>query len=117
MAKYIATLATDKKAEDVIILNLKKLSSFCDYLVIMSAQAQTHVEALLEYITKEVKDNFKILPHHVEGAEYKHWVVIDYISVVVNIMLPDVRAFYALEKIWSKAKKVSYERKSKKSSK
>lgn len=83
----------------------------------MSAQAQTHTEALLEYITTEIKNNLRILPHHIEGEEYKHWVVIDYISVVVHIMLPEVRNFYALEKIWSKAKRVSYERKSKKGSK
>ncbi|MCS7151653.1 MAG: ribosome silencing factor [Endomicrobia bacterium] len=113
----MAKLAINKKAQDVIILDLKKVSSFCDYFVIMSAQAETHTEALLQHILANIKTKFKILPHHTEGIEYKRWVIIDYISVVVHIMLPEVRDFYALEKVWSKGKRVSYERKSVKGSK
>jgi len=115
LAKFVARLAKDKKAENVIILDLRKVCNFCDYFVIMTGLAEIHIKSLTEYIITEVKKQYSITPHHTEGEEYNRWVVIDYINVVVHIMLKEVREFYALEKIWAKGKKVSYERKSKKS--
>lgn len=115
LAKLIIELAKNKKAEDVLILDLRKVCNFCDYFVIMTGLAEIHIKSLTEYIVTEVKKQYGVIPHHTEGEEYNRWVVIDYISVVVHIMLRELREFYALEKIWSKGKKVSYERKSKKS--
>ncbi len=117
LAKQVANLAKNKKAEDILILDVKKICSFCDYFVIISAVADVHVKALLDYIVPTLKREYNLYPHHIEGEENNQWVIIDYVSVVVNIMLPETRQFYALERIWSKGKKVSYERKSKKSSK
>jgi ribosome-associated protein len=115
LAKLVAELAKNKKAEDVVILDLRKVCNFCDYFVIMTGSAEIHVKSLTEYIVTEIKKQYDVVPHHTEGGEYNRWVVIDYINVVVHIMLSEVREFYALEKIWAKGKKVSYERKSKKS--
>jgi len=115
LAKLVAELAKNKKAENIIILDLRKTCNFCDYFVIMTGVAETHIKSLTEYIVTEIKKQHGIFPHHTEGEEYNQWVVIDYISVVVHIMLKETREFYALEKIWAKGKKVSYERKSKKS--
>ncbi len=117
LARHIANLAKNKKAEDIVILDVKKICSFCDYFVIMSAAVEIHVKTLVEYIISTLKKEYILYPHHVEGTDYNHWVIIDYVSVVVNIMLPETREFYALERIWSKGKKVAYERKSKKSAK
>lgn len=83
----------------------------------MSATAEVHVKALVDYIVPTLKKEYNLYPHHIEGTEYNHWVIIDFMSVVVNIMLPETREFYALERIWGKGKKVAYERKSKKSAK
>lgn len=115
LSKLIAKLAVNKKAENVIILDLRKVANFCDYFIIMTGSANTHVETLTSYIVSKLKQEYGILPHHIEGEETNQWVVIDYITVVVNIMLPEIREFYALERIWAKGKKVLYERKSKKS--
>lgn len=81
----------------------------------MTGLADVHVKSLTEHIVLSVKKNLGKVPHHTEGEEFNKWVVIDYIDVVVHIMQEDVRNFYALERIWSKGKKVSYERKNKKS--
>jgi ribosome-associated protein len=115
LAKLVAELAKNKKAENVVILDLRKVCNFCDYFVIMTGSAEIHVKSLTEYIVTEIEKQYDVVPHHTEGGEYNPWVVIDYINVVVHIMLSEVREFYALEKIWAKGKKVSYERKSKKS--
>ena len=117
LAKLVANLAKDKKAEDIVILDLRKVCNFCDFFVIMSGSAEIHIKTLTEYIVTEIKKQYGIVPHHTEGEEYGRWVVIDYITVIVHIMLNELREFYALEKIWAKGKKVSYERKSKKSTK
>ncbi len=113
-AKLVANLAKDKKAENIVVLDVRKISSFCDFFVIMTGSVDVHIKALLDYITTTVKKNSNILPHHIEGEEFYRWVVIDYIDVIVHIMNPQLREFYALEKIWAKGRKVSYERKSKK---
>lgn len=81
----------------------------------MSAMAEIHVKSLTEYILSTLKKQYCLLPHHVEGENYNHWVIIDYLSVVVHIMLPEIREFYALEKVWVKGKKVKYEKQTKKS--
>ncbi|MFN3550696.1 MAG: ribosome silencing factor [Endomicrobiia bacterium] len=114
LAKIIAKLSSDKKAEDIVILDVRKVSSFCDFFVIMTGNVEVHIESLKEHIITSLKRNYNIYPHHVEGEEYNRWVVIDYISVVVHIMNPELREFYALERIWAKGKKVSYDKKSKK---
>jgi len=117
LAKLIANLSKVKKAEDVILIDVRKISSFCDFFVIMTGNVDVHIKAILEYITSTIKKNYNILPHHIEGEEFCRWVVIDYIDVVVHIMNPQLREFYALEKIWAKGKKVSYERKIKRDTK
>lgn len=81
----------------------------------MTGLADVHVKSLTEHIILSVKKEFGITPHHTEGENFNRWVVIDYIDVVVHIMQQEVRDFYALEKIWARGKKVSYERKNKKS--
>jgi len=114
LAKLVAELARNKKAEDVVILDLRKVCNFCDFFVIMTGTADIHIKSLTEYIITEVKKKYDILPHHTEGEEYNRWVVIDYIDVIVHIMLEELREFYALEKIWSKGKKIKTEKKEKK---
>jgi len=113
-AKLVANLAKDKKAENIVVLDVRKISSFCDFFVIMTGSVDVHIKALLDYITTTVKKNYSILPHHIEGEEFCRWVVVDYIDVIVHIMNPQLREFYALERIWARGKKVSYERKGKK---
>lgn len=95
-------------------MDVRKVSNFCDFFVIMTGTVDVHIEALKEHIVASLKKEHKVYPHHIEGEEFNRWVVIDYISVVVHIMCPELREFYALEKIWSKGKKIPYERKSKK---
>ncbi len=114
LAKIIAKLSSDKKAENIVVLDVKKISTFCDFFVIMTGSVDIHIESLKEYIITTLKRDYNVYPHHVEGEEYNRWVVIDYTSVVVHIMNPELREFYALERIWSKGKKVSYDKKGKK---
>lgn len=116
LAKKIANLSLDKKAENVVVLDISKIASFCDFFVIMTGKVATHVETLVEYITEKIEEHYGIKPVNIEGLENKKWVILDYAHVIVHIMTPETREFYMLERIWHKGKKVKYEKKSKSNS-
>lgn len=111
LAKRIAQEASDRKAEDIVVLDVRKVSNFCDYFVIMTGTVDIHIGALLEHITRRMEDDYGISPRHVEGESARRWVVLDYGNVIAHIMHPELRAFYALERVWSRGKTVRYEAK------
>ena len=103
LSRHIAELSLAKKAENVIIMDLKELTSITDYFVICSADSDNQIKAISDHITEELeKQQIKIW--HVEGYQSLTWVLLDLVDVVVHIFRPDVREFYALEKLWGDAK-------------
>ena len=103
LSRHIAALSLAKKAENVIIMDLKELTSITDYFVICSADSDNQIKAISDHITEELeKQQIKIW--HVEGYQSLTWVLLDLVDVVVHIFRPDVREFYALEKLWGDAK-------------
>ncbi len=117
LAKNIALLAKEKKGQNIVILDVSKISTFCNYFVIITGTVSTHINTLFEYIKTELKKRYGIIPAHTEGERFYKWVILDYGSVIVHIMTPQLREFYALERIWFKGKIVSYETKTKKNTK
>ncbi len=117
LAKNVVKLCESKKGENIKILDVTKISNFCDFFVIVTGNVEQHINSLAEYIVSQIKDSYGLKPLHIEGKEYLRWIVIDYGNVIVHIMNPALREFYALEKIWSKGKVINYETKHKKRSK
>ena len=101
LAKQIIRAAWDKKAEDIALLNLKKLSNMADYLVVMSAGSDVQVRAIADHVQEVFKGREVIL--HTEGYEAGHWILIDCFSVIVHIFRPEVREYYGLESLWGDA--------------
>jgi ribosome-associated protein len=103
-AKVLLCINTmlEKKAKDIIVINIKALSSFTDYFVISSGTSDRQVKALASVIQESLKRS-GILPLGVEGEMYGKWVLIDYDDVVVHIFQEPVRAFYDLERLWPEA--------------
>ena len=101
LAKRIVKITWSKKAENIVLLDLKKISIMTDYFLICSAgsdvQARVIAEAILESLDRS---NIKC---SVEGLEGSRWILIDCYSVVVHIFLPEVREFYGLERLWGDA--------------
>lgn len=108
LAEKVAQLSLEKKAESVKILELKKLTTITDYFVICSGQSDVQVKAIVDHIEDSLRFE-KIKIWHREGTENFHWVLLDYVDVVVHIFLPEVREFYALEKLWGDAKIIEVE--------
>ncbi|MEW6162848.1 MAG: ribosome silencing factor [Nitrospirota bacterium] len=101
----MARVALDKKAKDVLILDLKGLTIIADYFVICSGESTTHVRAVAEGM-EERSARAGTRPLGVEGLNYSHWVLIDYGDVIVHIFEEGTRNFYELEKLWIDAERI-----------
>jgi len=103
LAYLAGKLALDKKATDVKILDLRKLSTICDFFVICSASVEIHAKAIADSIIENLEKKGIRAWHH-EGYQANRWILLDYVDVVVHIFLNEVRDFYELEKLWGDAK-------------
>lgn len=103
LAYLAGKLALDKKATDVKILDLRKLSTICDFFVICSASVEIHAKAIADSIIENLEKKGIRAWHH-EGYQACRWILLDYVDVVVHIFLNEVREFYELEKLWGDAK-------------
>jgi ribosome-associated protein len=100
-------LADNKKAENILVLDVRKLSSVTDYFVIASGTSQPHLRAIVEEITGKLKEDYDLRPARLEGSTSGTWVVLDYFDVIVHVMHAETRARYDLEGLWGDAKKVT----------
>ena len=97
-----AELALERKAADVVVLDLRNISSATDFFLIGSGSSDTQVRSIAEHIMEELRKE-GVRPGHVEGVEGGHWVLIDYIDFVVHVFHPQARSFYQLEALWGDA--------------
>lgn len=97
--------AANKKAETIKVLDLRGISSFCDYFVICSGLSDRQVQAIADSISIELKED-GFAPVSVEGYREGRWVVVDYGDVVIHVFLDALRDYYDIEKLWFDAKKV-----------
>jgi ribosome-associated protein len=95
-------LAQERKGRDVVVLDLRGLSSATDYFLIVSGTSDIHVRSVAEHIVDELKKE-QVRPDHVEGLRGGRWVLLDYIDFVVHVFHPAVREFYQLERLWGDA--------------
>jgi ribosome-associated protein len=88
-----------KKAKDIVVLNIKEISSFADYMIICSGATERQTQALCAAVQQHLKKE-TILPLGVEGEAYGQWILLDYDDVVISIFLESVRSFYDIENLW-----------------
>ena len=105
VARTVVDLASEKLAEDIVMLDLRQVAYFADYFIIMSAESSRQIEALEEDITKYLKDA-NVSRFHREGTPSSGWVLLDFSDVVIHIFGPEEREFYNLERLWSRAPQV-----------
>ena len=98
-------VASDRLAEDIVMLDLRQLTSFADYFVIMSGESSRQIQALEEDITQALGEA-GVPRFHREGAPNSGWVLLDFSDVIVHIFGPDERDFYGLEQVWGRAPQV-----------
>ncbi len=97
------------KGQNIICLDLRKIqNAVCEHFIICEGTATTQVSAIADSIKEEVKKGTGEKPFHSEGYENSQWILVDYITVVVHVFLPDVRNFYNLEDLWADAETMAY---------
>jgi ribosome-associated protein len=97
--------AQDKKAIDVVVLDLRKSGGFTDYFVICTGNNARQVNAIADGIEETLKKDFGERPALAEGTQKSEWVLLDYFNFVVHIFSRDCRAFYGLERLWGNAER------------
>ena len=108
LAKFVANLTLEKKALNVKILDLRELTTITDFFVICSSDSDVQSRAISDYLFDRLKQE-KIRVYSSEGFSAMDWVILDLIDVVVHIFRPEVREYYALEKLWGDAKFIDVE--------
>ncbi len=105
LAKQCRELVLDKKAEDVVVLDLREVSSVADFFVICSGTSEPHLKALAAAVSLGLKDQG--MPANKQaGDPSSRWIVLDYGDVMVHLFHPEVRARFSLEHLWGDAKRV-----------
>ena len=97
--------AEDKKATDVVVLDLRKAAGFTDYFVLCSGSNARQIRAIADSVMAALADE-GVKPAHVEGYDRADWVLLDYFDFIVHIFQPETRLFYGLERLWGNAERV-----------
>tara|TARA_Y100000589_G_scaffold325960_1_gene364828 strand:+ start:595 stop:963 length:369 start_codon:yes stop_codon:yes gene_type:complete len=104
LLEEIVQLAFEKKAQNLISLDLRGLSYLSDYFIVCHGKSEPQVKAIVDNIRKGT--SFK--PRHLEGYENKKWVLLDYFDIIVHVFNQEERDYYAIENVWADAKKYEF---------
>jgi ribosome-associated protein len=100
LTRAIAALASDRKAIDIVALDLREVAGYTDFFLICSGNTDRQTKAIHDAIHEELKKAHGILPRRVEGISQARWILMDYLDCVVHIFTPDMRDYYRLEQLW-----------------
>ncbi|MDP8266059.1 MAG: ribosome silencing factor [Candidatus Aceula meridiana] len=104
----IAELALDKKAEHLVVLDVRKLANFCDYFVICSGNSDRQVKAIADNIREGLQQEGRYIPRP-QGLKDSKWVIVDGGDIVTHVFEKETREFYGLEHLWQAGKKINWE--------
>jgi ribosome-associated protein len=108
IAYAIAGFAADRKAMDIVALDLRGIIGYTDYFVICSGRSDRQTKAIHDAIHAGMKSEHRILPRRVEGLPGARWILMDYLDVVVHVFTPSTREFYRLEQLWGEAPALTF---------
>ena len=108
LARSAGRIADSKKADNVVLINIQKVTSEADYAVIASAGSSLQVNSIRQTIMQDFNDKDGLLPLYSDGRQSAYWSVLDYGGMVIHIMSPQARAFYNLDKIYSDGRKLKF---------
>jgi ribosome-associated protein len=103
LARRLAEAADAKKAEDIVVLDMRELVSYTDFLVICAARNERQAKAIVDEVRLQVKHEMALLPGGVDGAGEAGWVILDYLDCVLHVFTEEARERYQLEDLWREA--------------
>ena len=112
LALLCRELADNRKAENIVVLDVRELSSVTDYFVIASGTSEPHLRAIVDEIQDKIREEHELRPRAVDGTLQAAWIVLDYFDVIVHVMRQDARERYDLEGLWGDAPRLKPRRRS-----
>lgn len=109
LARLCAELAANKKAEDIVVLDVRAVSTFTDYFVICSGTSEPHLKAIAAEVQTRLKEDYQVRAAAVDGFPASQWIVLDYLQVILHIFHREKRSFYSLEDLWGDAPRIDWE--------
>jgi ribosome-associated protein len=103
LARQLAAIADSKKAEDVVVLDMRELVAYTDFLAICTARSERQAKAIVDEVRLQVKREAGLLPGGVDSGGDAGWTIFDYLDCVLHVFTPDARKRYALEDLWHEA--------------
>ncbi len=107
LATLCAAAAADKKAENIVALDLRGISTFTDFFVICSGNSEPHLKAIASEIEDSLRKGHDVRPSAVDGYPLSQWIVVDYGDVVIHIFHQSKRDYYSLEELWNDAPRLA----------
>ena len=95
----------DRKAADVVVLDLRPVEAFADFFLVCTGQNTPQIKAISDSVQATLAEK-GLKPAHIEGYEHAGWILLDYFDLIVHIFSPEARAFYALDRLWGNAKRI-----------
>lgn len=103
LARHLAAVADSKKAEDLVVLDMRKLVAYTDFLAICTARSERQARAIVDEVRVRVKREAGLLPGGVDGGGDAGWTILDYLDCVLHVFTPEARERYGLEDLWRDA--------------
>ena len=103
LARRLAAIADSKKAEDLIVLDMRELVAYTDFLAICTARSERQAKAIVDEVRVRVKRDTGLLPGGVDGGGEAGWTILDYLDCVLHVFTPEARERYGLEELWRDA--------------
>jgi ribosome-associated protein len=103
LARRIAEIADSKQATEVVVLDMRELVGYTDFLVICTARNERQAKAIHDQVHEVLKHEDRLLPARAEGVREARWILLDYLDAILHVFTPDARDFYRLESLWGEA--------------
>lgn len=102
LARRLAAIADEKLGEDIVVLDMRELVGYTDFLILVTARNERLAKAITDEVHLQLKRD-DVLPARLEGAQESRWVLIDYLDCVLHVFVPEAREHYRLEQLWGEA--------------
>ena len=109
LAQRLAVLADSKKAEDIVVLDMRGLVAYTDFLVICTARNERQARAIVDEVKTRVKRETAVLPGGIDGGDDAGWIILDYLDAILHVFTPEARERFALEDLWHEAPRIEVE--------
>ncbi len=102
IAEEIKAILESKNGQDLELLTVDDKTTLADYFILVTGTSTTHIKTLADEVIFQLRERLELSPHHVEGADGRRWILLDYGDIVVHIFHPEERDYYSLERLWAK---------------